>query len=299
MSDRRHPVACGNDWRLAKFRSARQVYSETGLASSAQELDRLVGENVAYTLGYYRRLACLIEPHFRDRLLRTIQPIGAERLTGAHRQGRGLVLVAPHLGDFDLAVAWIAAVIRSAPVVPVASLRRPLAQRGYAIVRRACSFDLVDSREVSLSVLSALLRAGRTVILTLDRRAGARTLKAQLFGRPAQLPAACLSLARRAGAPLLSAATWNYRGDRVLAFGEALGPGTASEQDRDEALMQCLAADVEAAIRAAPQQWHIPARLEQLSITACAPEKALPQAHAPAAPFVERKPTHESQSGVL
>jgi len=267
-------AARGSRRDLAKFRSTRQVYAETGLASSTRELDRLVGENAAYTLGYYRRLACLVEPHYRRRLVHAIRPAGDEHLNGAYRQGRGLILVAPHLGDFDLAVAWIAAAIGSAPVVPVASLGRPLAQRAYAVARRACSFDLVDSKEGSLRALSAQLRSGRAVILTLDRRAGVRTLKAQLFGRPTQLPAACINLARRARAPLLSAATWNRRGERVLAFGEPLGPGTASEHDHDEMLMQRLAADVEAAIRVAPQQWHIPARLDQLSIAA--PVQATP-----------------------
>lgn len=268
MPDLHQLTARGSGWRLAKFRSTRQVYSETGLARSTQELDRLVGENAAFTLGYYGRLACMVEPHYRRKLLRTIRPAGAEHLIRVHRQGRGLILVAPHLGDFDLAVAWIADVIGSAPVVPVASLGRPLAQRAYAVARRACNFDLVDSEDVSLSRLSAQLRAGQAVILTLDRRAGTRTLKAQLFGRPTQLPAACLSLARRAGAPLLSAATWNRPGKRALVFGEPLGPRTASERDHDGALMQRLAADAEAAIRVVPQQWHIPTHLEQLSITA-------------------------------
>ncbi|HEV3035900.1 MAG TPA: hypothetical protein VGX72_14065 [Solirubrobacteraceae bacterium] len=268
MSDRHQFAAWGNGWGLAKFRSTRQVYAETGLATSTLELDRLVGDNAAYTLGYYRRLACLVEPHYRDRLLRAIRPSGTERLTEAHRQGRGLVIVAPHLGDFDVAVAWIAAAIGSAPVVPVASLGRPLAQRAYAVARRACRFDLVDARQASLPALNANLRAGRAVILTLDRRAGAKTLSAQLFGRQTQLPAACISLARRAGAPLLSAATWNRRGERALAFGELLGPGTSSERDDDGVLMQRLATDVEAAIRAAPQQWHIPAHLGQFSATA-------------------------------
>jgi len=267
MADRHKPAVRGSGWGLAKFRSTRQIYAETGLARSTWELDRLAAENAAYTLGYYRRLACLVEPHYRGRLLRTIRPVGAEHLTGTHRQGCGFILVAPHLGDFELAVAWIAAEIGSAPVVPVASLGRPLAQRAYAAARRACSFDLLDSEEASLAGLSAKLQAGRAVILTLDRRAGTRNLKAQLFSRPTQLPAACLSLARRAGAPLLSAATWNSRGERVLAFGEPLGPGTASARDHDGVLMQRLADDLEAAIRVAPQQWHIPARLEQLSIT--------------------------------
>jgi KDO2-lipid IV(A) lauroyltransferase len=281
MPNRHQLSVRGTGWGLEKFRSTRQVYAETGLANSRQELDRMVGENAAYTLGYYRRLASLVEPHYRARLLRTVRSIGTENLTGAHSKGRGLILVAPHLGDFDLAVAWIAAVIGRAPVVPVASLERPLAQRAYAVARRACKFDFVDSEETSLSALSTQLRAGRAVILTLDRRAGARTLNAQLFGSPTQLPAACLSLARRAGAPVLSAATWNRRRDRVLAFGEVLGPGTASELDHDGALMQRLATDIEAAIRSAPQQWHIPTRLEQLSITArarTAPSQALPVA---------------------
>lgn len=268
MADRDQFAAWRNGWGLAKFRSARQVYAATGLATSTVELDRLVGENVAYTLGYYRRLACLVEPHYRDRLLRAIRPYGTERLTGAYRQGRGVIIVAPHLGDFDLAVAWIAAAIGSAPVVPVASLGRPLAQRAYAIARRACRFDMVDAREASLSTLGTKLRAGRAVILTLDRRAGARTLNAQLFGRQTQLSAACISLARRTGAPLLSAATWSQRGEPVLAFGELVGPGTSSERDDDGVLMQRLATDLEAAIRTAPQQWHIPAHLGQFSATA-------------------------------
>ena len=267
MADRHQFAVWGNGWGLAKFRSTRLVYAETGLATSTLELDRLVSENAAYTLGYYRRLVCLVEPHYRDRLLRSILPSGTERLTEAHRQGHGLIIVAPHLGDFDLAVAWIAAAIGSAPVVPVASLGRPLAQRAYAIARRACRFDLIDAQEASLPTLSTKLRAGRAVILTLDRRAGARTLNAQLFGRQTQLSAGCISLARRAGAPLLSAATWNRRGERVLAFGELLGPGTSSERDDDGVLMQRLATDLEAAIRIAPQQWHIPAHLGQFSAT--------------------------------
>ena len=269
MPNLRQHAARGSGWDLAKFRSTRQVYAETGLASSPRELDRLVGENAAYTLGYYGRLASMVEPHYRRRLLHTVRPAGAEHLTGAHRQGRGLILVAPHLGDFDLAVAWIAAAIGSPPVVPVASLGRPLAQRAYAVARRACGFELIDSNECSLPALSAQLRLGRAVILTLDRGAGARTMEAQLFGRPTQLPASCISLARLARAPLLSAATWNCRGgERMLAFGEPLGPETASKPDHDKTLMQRLAADVEAAIRVAPQQWHIPAHLDQLSITA-------------------------------
>lgn len=253
---------------LPKFRATRAVYAETGLAQSAQELDRLVSRNVHYTVNYYRQLACLVEPRYRCNLQNSVRPQGVKNLLKAKRCGRGVILVAPHLGDFDLAVAWIAKAFGSRPLVPVARLGRPVMECYYRIVRRACSFDLVFPEEASVASLTEQLGAGRAVILTLDRCGGARTLEASLFGRPTQLPAACLTLARRAGAPLISTATWNRRGERLLAFGEPLGPGTNSEFECDASLMQHLARELEMAVRRAPEQWHIPARLEQLSIAA-------------------------------
>jgi lauroyl/myristoyl acyltransferase len=251
---------------LPKFRSARRIYEETGLASSGRELDQLVASNAVFTLSYYRRLASLVEPRSRERLLGTIRASGAKYLNDTYRQGRGLILVAPHLGDFDLAVAWISSAVGSSPVVPVANLGRPFAKRAFAFARRACSFDLVEGKAASLSSLSEELRRGGVVILTLDRRAGTRISTAEVFGRDHELPAACLSLARRAEAPLMSAATWSYGHGRILSFGEPLGHGTDSDCESDADLMQRLATDLEKAIRTAPEQWHIPARLDQLSI---------------------------------
>jgi phosphatidylinositol dimannoside acyltransferase len=252
----------------AKLRSTRRVYAETGLAKDHRELDRLVAENAAYTVGYYRRLACILEPNYRARLLRTIRPTGSRHLVDAGGLGRGLILVAPHLGDFDLAVAWIAAAIGDRLVVPVADLGRPWAQHAYGIARRACSFDLVEAGAVSSPALCAQLKKGRTVVLTLDRRSAGRTLEANFFGHPTQLSASCLQLARLSGAPLLSAATWSHPGERTLVFGEPLWPGHGYERKGDEALLQRLASDAESAIRSAPHQWHIPARLDQHSVTA-------------------------------
>lgn len=251
---------------LPKFRATRAVYAETGLAGSEEELDLLVSQNVHHTLAYYRRLACLRQSRYRRTLQASVRPQGVGNLLEAQRRRRGMVLVAPHLGDFDLAVAWIATTLRSRPIVPVARLGRPFAQRYYDIIRYACGFDLVGPRETSMSSLTAQLRAGRTVILTLDRRGGSRTVEAPVFGRPTDLPAACLTLARRAGAPLLSTATWTRGDERLLAFGEPLGPETSSERECDNAWMRRLAAELEATIRTAPHQWHIPAYREQLSI---------------------------------
>lgn len=251
----------------AKFRSTRWIYADTGLATDRQELDRLARENAAYTVGYYARLACSVGTRYRTRLLATIRPIGLERVLAAHALGRGLILVAPHLGDFDLAVAWIAEAVGGPPVVPVAHLGRPWAQSAFGVARRACRFELIDSGAASLPALTEQLRKGRTVVLTLDRRSGRSALVANFFGRPRRLPAGCLRLARASGAPLVSVATWNQIDKRILNFGEPLVAGSRSAPEDDEQLLQSLASDLEAAIRSAPQQWHIPARLDELSVT--------------------------------
>jgi lauroyl/myristoyl acyltransferase len=251
---------------LPKLRSTRTAYQLTGLASDSQQLDALVARNAAYTLGYYRRLGCLLGSRFRHEMRRTIRPHHADRLIEACGEGRGAVLVAMHLGDFDLAVSWIAHAIGRSPVVPVAELQHPAAQMAFTAVRRACRFTLVPAADVSVPMLVRRLEAGHLVILTLDRRIKGRTIEVLHFGRRTTLPATCLTIAGQARVPILTAATWSRPEGRVLAFGEILSPAAERSLEADTALMQHLSNELQDAILDAPHQWHIPAQLDQLSI---------------------------------
>ena len=251
---------------VPKFRTARRVYQRTGLAGDAEDLDRLVALNAAYTLGYYGRLAGSLSARYRRRLRASLQVSGAGGLV--RPDGRGVVIVAAHLGDFDLAVSWIAQTLGRAPVVPVAKLERPVARRAFATVRQACGFTLAPAGHASISSLVASLREGSSVVLTLDRRTGGRAVEVRFFGLRCDLPVACLTLARTAEVPIVSAATWTWGARRVLAFGEPLWPTADAGPKADAATMQRLGDELEAAIRMAPHQWHLPAAVSQLSIAA-------------------------------
>lgn len=251
---------------MPKFRITRTVYGMTGLATSPRELDLLVSRNAAYTFGYYRRLARLLEPDYRRRLQKTITPIGADRLASAEKHPPGVILLSAHVGDFDLAGSWIAEVLGRSPVVPVATLGRPIAQRLFAVARKSYGFTLALRESTSMQDLEGHLSAGRIVILTLDRWTGGRAIEVELLGRPARVPAASLALARRTGAPLVSAATWNIGAERVLVFGKPLTIDPARDPRAEATVMQQLSRELEGAIRAAPHQWHIPADPRQLPL---------------------------------
>ncbi|HWT90760.1 MAG TPA: lysophospholipid acyltransferase family protein [Solirubrobacterales bacterium] len=233
-----------------------------------------MARNIRFTFGYYRRLVRLLDPHNRQRLQRTIRPANVDSLAVRERPGTGAILVSAHVGDFDLAASWIAEVLGRRPVVPVADLGRPVAQRFYAAARAAGGLTLTSAEATSITELQRHLEAGRLVILTLDRRGGSNVVEIDFLGRPARVPAACFTLAQRTGAPLLSAATWSSEGQRVLSFGAAQ---TLSDLSGERRTMECLKKELERAIHAAPHQWHVPADPQQLSLSM--PQRELPMVY--------------------
>lgn len=264
----------GSARRLQKFRVTRAVYEAASLADNRFDLDALVASNIRFTIDYYRRLARLLDPHDRQRLQRTIVPENADSLAVSEGSGTGAILVSAHVGDFDLAATWIAEVLGRRPVVPVAELGRPFAQRFYAAARTAGGLTLASAEATSTKDLQRHLEAGRIVILTLDRRGGTKVAETDFLGRPARVPAACFALAQLTGAPLLSAATWNYGGRRILSFGE---PHLIGRANGARGVIKALKGELERVIHVAPHQWHVPADPRQLSLSM--PREDLPMVY--------------------
>jgi lauroyl/myristoyl acyltransferase len=250
--------------RFRKFRVTREVYRATSLASSQPDLDALVAHNIRFTFDYYRRLPRLFNCSDRRQLQGTIVPRNVDSLAVSEQPGSGVILVSAHVGDFDLAASWIAEVLGRRPVIPVADLGRPVAQRFYAAARKAAGITVAPAEATSIRDLQSHLEEGRIVILTLDRRGGALVADSDFLGMPARVPAACLALSRRTGVPLVSAVTWNSGGRRVLSFG---APQMLGESSHGRGVMECLKGELERAIHAAPHQWHVPADLRQLSLS--------------------------------
>lgn len=248
-----------------KFATTRDVLRANGLEDE-HALNRAVARNVLFTCGYYARtpLLLLLRTGYRDGLTRGFDVRGLEALQTASAQ-HGAVLVAPHLGDFELAGAVLKKRLDTRPVVCTQRVE-PAARRAlYDQLRTACGFELRAAGPGAYGVLLADLRVGRVVIMMLDRRAARYGIDIEFLGRPAKVSTAPYRLAALAGAPMLTAVSSRKPdGQRTLSIGAAQWPSRPDDLAACAQMTQRAADEVSAGILAQPSQWHVPADASQL-----------------------------------
>jgi lauroyl/myristoyl acyltransferase len=188
---------------------------------------------------------------------------GEEHWQRARASGRGLIFVTAHIGAWEMA-SFLAASDTGTPVHVVREEELdPRSQQFMQelIARRAgpnCVTHFVtDDPRVGLELREALEK-GEYVAVQGDRpRTGSRTVPAPLFGRPFELPAGPLMLARVAQAPLVPVFTFRerhyvyrtvFREPIVVRAEGPAGPALAAAAAQ-------LASGVEWAIRHRPNQW--------------------------------------------
>ena len=247
-----------------KFATTRAIYSFAGLDSGTVSTDELVRRNVAYTYSYYGRLARLGSSRYRRHLYRSMRPLGLDSLAAAQSRGLGVILLSAHLGDFDVAGAWLAEVHGIVPVVTASPVSAGPRQAAFDGIRRSCGVVLRRQNTTGLAQLAQDLRQGRAVLMMVDRKGPGRSISLDFLGHPAEAPAAACALAAATGAPLMSAATWRLEdGHAVLCFGAA---HAISRSDvPGGSTLQAVADDLTRAVMHAPHQFHVPADASQMS----------------------------------
>lgn len=196
-------------------------------------------------------------PHLAPaEIARDLRVEGHDVLDAALARGRGVVLLAAHLGNFEYAAAYVGDL--GVPVtLPVERLRP---ESLYELVRDLRSHHgvravPVDSTE-TLRELYAALRRGEMVLITGDRDVVGSGALTPFFGEFAPLPTGPVLLARRSGAALIGAFSWREAGGRSrgcfvpIALDDA-EPGESSSGESPEATMAAgaSAAGASAAVR--------------------------------------------------
>jgi lauroyl/myristoyl acyltransferase len=126
---------------------------------------------------------------------------GMERLYAALTPGRGAVVAAPHLGNWELAGMALARLGFHVHVVTGVQLHARLTRAVRRLKERARI--RVSTPEDGFAPLLGTLRAGGLVVLLADGNVFARSVPTPFFGRPVPFPIGPALLARRAKAPLL------------------------------------------------------------------------------------------------
>ena len=141
---------------------------------------------------------------------------GMEMLYGALAQGRGAIVAAAHLGNWELAGLALARQGFQVHVVTGMQLH-PLLHRGIRSLKEASGIAVSTPADGFLPLLETLRRGG-VVVLLVDGDVYTRGVSTRFFGRTVPFPAGPALLARRSGAPLLHAHASRFGSTHRVSF---------------------------------------------------------------------------------
>lgn len=184
---------------------------------------------------------------------------GWEHLRGAIEQGRGLIFVSIHFGNFEVGGARIADEIPLNVIADDLSNQRLM---DLLVGNRAHkNINIHSPNGAARKVLSALRRNEMVgVMMDLGPRALAfNTVRADFFGRPAAFPTVAADLARVSGAPIVVAAVVRERNNtfRGIALPPIFVDRTREASAETARVTSQVAEALEGLIRRWPDQWYI------------------------------------------
>ncbi|MGA0919531.1 MAG: lysophospholipid acyltransferase family protein [Gemmatimonadaceae bacterium] len=180
---------------------------------------------------------------------------GEEVLAAAYTQGRGVILVAGHLGNWELSAAYMAA--RGYPVDGIAMhMANPLSDRFFQRTRERLGIGVIFDDQAVRAVPRAL-RAGRGVGFLSDQSAkGLASTMIPFFGRPARTPRGAAVFALRDDLPMVFVAALRRADGRYRAHFESVDVVRTGDRDADvQATALAYTQVLERLVREHPEQY--------------------------------------------
>ncbi len=181
-------------------------------------------------------------------------------MRAAFEQGKGLLLILPHMGNWEVA----GAVSRNLgmPVMSAAeNLPNPLITDWFLKVRKMAGIDIVLTGRGARATgaLMKRLKEGGTVALLADRDVTGRGIPVTFFGEETTMPAGPIALAVKTGAPVLVVGSYFEKGPghRYVVSDPLPLPETGTKEEKVAAGVQLLADALEERIRTKPEDWHL------------------------------------------
>jgi KDO2-lipid IV(A) lauroyltransferase len=184
---------------------------------------------------------------------------GDEHLFDFHRQGRGIIAVLPHLGNWDASARAMAD--RGLPMVAVAERLRP-DELFQLFVRQREEYGIevvgLGSNGSVGRALTTALADGKLVGLLADRDLTGRGVEVQMFGATRRVPAGPAMLALSTGAPIVVVGTYETpNGWRGVVWPLAMPELVGDRRTDARAISQAIADAFERLISASPSDWHV------------------------------------------
>ncbi|WP_327669692.1 MULTISPECIES: phosphatidylinositol mannoside acyltransferase [unclassified Streptomyces] len=185
-------------------------------------------------------------------------------LTEGLDSGKGVVLALPHMGNYDLAGAWVTTKLDT-PFTTVAERLKPetLYDR-FVAYREGLGMEVLPhTGGAAFGTLARRLRAGGLVCLVADRDLSSSGVEVKFFGETTRMPAGPAMLAQQTGALLLPVTLWYD--DSPIMRGRVHPPvdvpETGTRAEKTSVMTQALADAFATGIADHPEDWHMLQRL--------------------------------------
>lgn len=240
-----------------------------GMEQLRRNLQRVVGkENVSrllvrdamrsyfrYWMEAFRLSRVVVDRHFLARFSKGIS--GLEHLDAALETGKGVILVLPHSGNWDLAGAWLA---QNYGVFTTVSerLKPERLYNAFVQFREGLGFEVLPNRGGEVPVMQVLverLQENGIVCLLGDRDLSGTGVEVDFFGEATTFPAGPAALAKQTGAKLLPVhcafgGSLLRPGWRLVVL-PPVAHGTIGSMTQE--IADCFSQQ----IRRFPQDWHV------------------------------------------
>lgn len=199
-----------------------------------------------------------------DRVRNGFDVDDVHHLTDGLASDKGVIIALPHLGNWDLAGAWVTAKLET-PFTTVAERLKPetLYDR-FVAYRESLGMEVLPHEGGSaFGTLARRLRAGGLVCLVADRDLSESGVEVKFFGDTARMPAGPAILAQQTGALLLPVTLW-YDGSPVMRgriHAPIEVPETGTRAEKTSVMTQALADAFATGIADHPEDWHMLQRL--------------------------------------
>jgi Kdo2-lipid IVA lauroyltransferase/acyltransferase len=198
----------------------------------------------------------LLDSLGKDGLQQLVETVeGWEEIEEVMSKGKGAVMVTGHIGNWELAGAYVAA--RGVPLDAIArGMANPLFDAFLNHTREAMGMTVVhDSEAVRRTPRS--LRAGRAVAFVADQGVlGLASTFVPFFGRPAKTPRGAAVFALRFDVPVIFVVALRQPNGRYRIVVERIEARKTGDRDRDvDAIVARFTQHLEKWVRAVPAQY--------------------------------------------
>lgn len=215
-----------------------------------QSLAKSSWQNLGRTAFEFAKIPCLSQKHWK----RLVDAEGLEHVDTALAQGKGLLYLCAHYGNWEVLAATHKLSGRQATIV-ARPLSNPYVDRWVRQIRLNHEGNVITHHQVLKEGIRCLKKNGSLAILA-DHNLYEGGVFVEFFGRPAATTTILALLSLRLGCPIIAGR--NVRvGKKLKAFFEpAIWPVPTGDRQKDiQELTQKLTKIIEGWIREHPEQW--------------------------------------------